>query len=83
MRMGVAGAPSYFKSARKLQRLIGHSCINLRPSTDGLYAWEFEKGGRGNEGAVGTLTFNHTAQMLSAALAGFGLTHVPEDLVQA
>jgi len=30
----------------------------------------------------GQLTFNNTAQMLNAALAGFGLAYVPEDLVQ-
>ena len=30
----------------------------------------------------GQLTFNTTAQMLSAALSGFGLTYVPEGLVQ-
>ena len=29
------------------QDLIGHTCINLRlPTYGGLYAWEFEKGGR-------------------------------------
>jgi DNA-binding transcriptional LysR family regulator len=31
----------------------------------------------------GQLVFNGTAQMLNAALAGFGLAYVPEDLAQA
>ena len=30
----------------------------------------------------GQLVFNGTAQMLNAALAGFGLAYVPEDLAQ-
>jgi DNA-binding transcriptional LysR family regulator len=30
----------------------------------------------------GQLVFNATAQMISAALAGFGLAYVPEDLAQ-
>lgn len=87
MRMAVVGAPSYFKKRsepRKPQELIRHSCINLRLSRHGgLYAWEFEKGGRELRVRVeGQLIFNNTAQMLNAALAGFGLAYVPEDLVQ-
>jgi DNA-binding transcriptional LysR family regulator len=50
MRMAVAGAPSYFRkrpAPKRPQDLIGHNCINLRlPSHGGVYAWEFEKGGR-------------------------------------
>ena len=30
----------------------------------------------------GQLVFNNTFQMLNAALAGFGLAYVPEDLAQ-
>jgi DNA-binding transcriptional LysR family regulator len=30
----------------------------------------------------GQLTFNNTAQMLAAALDGFGLAYVPEDLAR-
>jgi DNA-binding transcriptional LysR family regulator len=87
LRMAVVGAPSYFKTRlepRKPQDLIGHSCINLRLLTHGgLYAWEFEKGGRELKVRVeGQLVFNGTFQMLNAALAGFGLAYVPEDLAQ-
>ena len=87
MRMAVVGAPSYLKKHRapeKPQDLIGHSCINLRLLTHGgLYAWEFEKAGRELKVRVdGQLTFNGTFQMLNAALAGFGLAYVPEDLAQ-
>jgi DNA-binding transcriptional LysR family regulator len=87
MRMAVVGAPSYFAKRsppRKPQELISHNCINLRlPAHGGLYAWEFEKGNRQLKVRVeGQLVFNGTAQMLSVALAGFGLAYVPEDLVQ-
>jgi DNA-binding transcriptional LysR family regulator len=87
MRMAVVGAPSYFKGRsepKKPQDLINHNCITLRlPTHGGLYAWEFEKGGRELRVRVeGQLTYNTTGQMLTAALAGLGLTYVPEGLVQ-
>jgi DNA-binding transcriptional LysR family regulator len=87
IRMAVVGAPSYFKQRsepKTPQDLIGHGCINLRlPTHGGLYAWEFEKGGRELKVRVeGQLVFNGTYQMLNAALAGFGLAYVPEDLAQ-
>jgi DNA-binding transcriptional LysR family regulator len=84
MRMAVVGTPSYFAKRprpKKPQDLTDHKCINLRLATyGGLYAWEFERGGRELKVRVdGQLVFNGTAQMLSAALAGFGLAYVPED----
>jgi DNA-binding transcriptional LysR family regulator len=87
MRMAVVGAPSYFarrSSPTKPPDLTDHDCINLRlPTYGGLYAWEFEKGDRELKVRVeGQLVFNGTAQMLNAALAGFGLAYVPEDLAQ-
>jgi DNA-binding transcriptional LysR family regulator len=86
-RMAVVGAPSYFRNRsepKKPQELIEHNCINLRlPTHGGLYAWEFEKGGHELRVRVeGQLIFNTTSQMLNAALAGLGLTYVPEGLVQ-
>ena len=88
MRMSVVGSPSYFKTRpepRKPQDLIDHNCITLRlPTHGGLYAWEFEKGGRELRVRVdGQFTCNTTAQMLNAALAGLGLAYVPEGLAQA
>jgi len=84
-RMAVVGAPSYFRARSELknpQDLIGHNCINLRLTTyGGLYAWEFERGARQLRVRVeGQLAFNGPFQMLNAALAGFGLAYVPEDL---
>ena len=87
MRMAVVGAPSYYEKRlppKTPQELVGHNCINLRLLTHGgLYAWEFEKGGRELKVRVeGQLVFNTTAQILNAALTGFGLAYVPEDLAQ-
>src|SRR5437762_1508400 len=87
MRMAVVGAPSYFEARPEPdepRNLIHHNCITLRlPSHGGLYAWEFEKGGRELRVRVdGQLTYNTTAQMLNAALAGLGLAYVPEGWAQ-
>jgi len=87
MRMAVVGAPSYFRkrpAPKQPQDLIGHDCINLRlPTHGGLYAWEFEKAARELKVRVeGQLVFNGTSQMLHAALAGFGLAYVPEELAR-
>jgi DNA-binding transcriptional LysR family regulator len=88
MRMAVVGAPSYFAGRprpKTPQDLTSHTCINLRlPTLGGLYAWEFEKGKRElNVRVEGPLVFNVTPLMVKAALAGFGLACLFEDLVQA
>ena len=88
MRMVVVGAPSYFAKRpvpKKPQDLVGHSCITVRlPTYGGLYAWEFEKAGRELKVRVeGQLVFNRLTQIVTAALAGFGLAFVPEDLVES
>jgi len=87
MRMAVVGSPAYFRNRtepKKPQDLIHHNCINLRlPTHGGLYAWEFEKGHRELRVRVeGQLVFNGTFQMLNAALAGFGLAYIPQDVAE-
>jgi DNA-binding transcriptional LysR family regulator len=87
LRIAIVGAPSYFAARpepKRPQELIAHNCINLRlPTHGGLYAWEFEKdGGKLKVHVEGQLVFNGTFQMLNAALAGFGLAYVPEDVAQ-
>jgi DNA-binding transcriptional LysR family regulator len=86
-RMAVVGAPSYFASRakpKKPQDLTVHACINIRlPTYGGIYAWEFEKRGRGlNVRVEGQLVFTNIALRLNAVLAGFGLAYLPEDQVQ-
>lgn len=87
IRFAVVGAKSYFAKRAPPTTphdLVGHSCINLHlPSYGGLYAWEFEQDGRELKVRVeGQLVFNNIYQILDAALAGFGLAYVPEDLAQ-
>ena len=86
MRMAVVASPAYFArqpapaTPRDLQH---HNCINLRLPTHGnLLAWEFEKDGvTVNVRVDGQWVFNSTTPRLKAALAGFGLTMLPEDMV--
>lgn len=83
-RFVVVAAPSYFDEhaePRHPQDLTSHSCINLRlPTYGGIYAWEFERGGREiNVRVDGQLVFNSSKQILDAALAGFGVAYLPED----
>jgi DNA-binding transcriptional LysR family regulator len=85
LRSAVVGAPGYFATRpppATPDGLTAHRCINLRlPTHGGLYAWEFAKDGRELRVRVeGPLVFNASAPMLDAALAGFGLAYVPEDL---
>jgi DNA-binding transcriptional LysR family regulator len=87
IRFAVIGARSYFtkRSVPKTpQELVSHSCINLRlPTYGGLYAWEFAKGTRELKVRVeGQLVFNSIFDVLDAALAGFGIAFVPEDMAQ-
>ena len=85
--MAVVGAPSYFarrSKPKKPQDLTAHDCINMRlPTYGGIYAWEFEKRGRGLRVRVdGQLVFNQIGLRLNAVLAGFGLAYLPEDQVK-
>lgn len=87
VRFAVVGANSYFakRSPPKTpQDLVSHTCINLRlPTLGGLYAWELEHDGREVKVRVeGQLVFNSTSHVLDAAVAGFGLAYVPEDIAQ-
>jgi DNA-binding transcriptional LysR family regulator len=88
MRMAVVGSPAYL-AGRTLpgspKDLTAHNCINLRlPTYGGLYAWEFARDGEQLHAQVqGQAIFNTTPQMMTAALEGYGLAFIPEDLVQA
>ncbi len=87
MRMAVVAAPAYLARTktppRTPQDLADHDCINLRlPTLGGLYAWEFEKGGRELRVRVeGQLVFNDVRLIHRAAIDGFGLAFLFEDQV--
>lgn len=87
LRFACVGAKSYFAKRappKTPQDLVSHSCINLRlPTHGGLWPWEFERNGRElNVRVEGQLTFNNIFQIRDAALEGFGLAYVPEDIVR-
>lgn len=87
IRFAVVGTKSYFAKhpvPKTPQDLVAHSCINLRLRTHGgLWAWEFERNGRELKVRVdGQLIFNNIFQVRDAALDGFGLAYIPEDLAQ-
>lgn len=87
IRFAIVAAPSYLAQRslpQQPQDLTSHECINLRlPTRGGLYAWELRKGEQQLSVRVeGQLVFNGINQILNAALAGFGLAYVPEDLAR-
>jgi DNA-binding transcriptional LysR family regulator len=88
LRMACVASPAYFAKRsppRTPQQLIEHDCINMRlPTYGGLYAWEFEKDKRELKVRVdGQLVFNESDRVVSAALEGFGICYVLEDVVDA
>jgi DNA-binding transcriptional LysR family regulator len=87
MRMVVTGSPAYFRERgvpQTPQDLTRHACVNLRLPTHGGYlVWEFEKDGKEyNIRPDGQLVFNNAGMTRRAAIVGFGLAYVLEDLVQ-
>ncbi|EMM3427865.1 LysR family transcriptional regulator [Klebsiella aerogenes] len=87
IRMAIVAAPSYFAdhpAPETPHDLQDHRCINMRlPTVGGLYHWEFEKDGKPLHVRVeGQLTFNLLPERIDAALSGFGLACVPENMVQ-
>jgi DNA-binding transcriptional LysR family regulator len=87
VRFAVVGAKSYFAKRRPPatpQELTGHTCINLRlPTHGGLWAWDFERDGRELKVRVeGQIILNGIFQVLDAAVDGFGLAYVPQDLAE-
>ena len=84
LRMAVVASPSYFERHPKPktpQDLTAHRCINQRmPTSGGLYVWDFaRRGKRVNVRVDGPLIFNTSPPQVDAALAGLGITLLPED----
>lgn len=84
MRLAVVASPDYFARNGKPkmpQDLMKHQCINQRmQSSGGLYVWDFARRGKKmNVRVDGQLIFNTTQPQIDAALAGLGITLLPED----
>ena len=87
IRMAIVAAPSYFAdhpAPETPHDIQDHRCINMRlPTVGGLYHWEFEKDGKPLRVRVeGQLTVNLLPERIDAALSGFGLACVPENMIQ-
>jgi DNA-binding transcriptional LysR family regulator len=85
-RLVAVASPGYFSAHPAPQHpkdLVRHNCINMRQSTGGgRYAWEFANGGQELRVRVdGQLTFNNSYAMIDAALNGYGIAYVPENIV--
>jgi len=88
LQMAVVASPEYFALhpvPKTPADLTAHQCINQRmPTSGGLYVWDFEKRGRKvNVRVDGPLIFNTAPPQVDAALAGLGLSLLPEDEVMA
>lgn len=86
MRMAVVGSPSYFARHARPETprdLTDHNCINIRlPTYGGLFAWEFDHGGREVRVRVeGQVIVNHAGLRLASVLGGLGLAYLPEDQI--
>jgi len=86
LRMAAFASPSYLaRQGTPLTPydLAYHNCISLRMSTSGgLYAWEFERGGKElRVKAEGQLVFNDAQLIITAALAGHGIAFMIENHV--
>lgn len=83
LRMATVASPAYFEKygmPTKPEDLTNHACINLRMMSGPIYAWEFDKDGREIKVKVdGQLVLNDPNLIISAAVAGHGITHLLED----
>lgn len=88
LRMAVVASPAYFAVHGKPKtpgELTAHRCINQRmPTSRGLYVWDFARRGKAvNVRVDGPLIFNTSPPQIDAAVAGLGVTLLPEDEVAA
>lgn len=84
-RLVAVASPAYLKEYSMPQHpkdLVQHICIKRRQAAGGHYSWEFAKNGPELRVRVeGQLTFNDSYPMIGAALEGFGIAYLPEDMV--
>lgn len=86
-RLVAVASPAYFAEhgvPTHPQDLVRHVCVNMRQETSGgLYAWEFGKDGKELRVRVdGQLTFNNSYAQIDAAVNGYGIAYVPENIVE-
>lgn len=85
-RLVAVASPGYLAThpePKHPKDLVQHICIKRRqPTAGGLYAWEFGKNGQEIRVKVeGQLTFNNSYAMIDAAMNGYGIAYLPENIV--
>lgn len=87
LRSVIVGSPAYFQDRavpKTPHDLMRHQCIRARMASGRIYHWEFERHGEAFTLDVpGALTLDESGLMLEAAVAGMGLTCLPERTVAA
>lgn len=87
LRVAVVASPDYIlenEPPREPSHLSRHRCISFRTPRGELAAWDFERDGQKltvvpGQGPI----FNDSDLMVSAALKGFGILYILEDLVSS
>jgi DNA-binding transcriptional LysR family regulator len=86
MRRVIVASPDYLASRaapKSPHDLLMHNCISLRLPDGALHGWELRNGKHELQVKVdGQTTFNGVYQVLTAALDGYGLAFLPEDLAK-
>ena len=81
-RAAIAGSPSYFAAharPKSPRDLTGHTYLNFRHGSAGLYRWEFDKGRQSLAVAVnGPLIVDDAEILIRAAVDGVGLAFMLE-----
>src|SRR5216683_670260 len=76
-RAAIVGSPSYFAAharPKSPRDLTGHTCLNFRHGSAGLYRWEFDTGRQSLAVAVnGPLIVDDAEILIRAAVDGVGL----------
>jgi DNA-binding transcriptional LysR family regulator len=86
-RLVAVASPDYFArhpAPVHPEELVNHNCINQRQiRSGGLYVWEFAKGRRELRVRVdGQFIFNTSYAQIDAAVSGYGIAYLPENLVE-
>jgi DNA-binding transcriptional LysR family regulator len=86
-RLVAVASPDYFArhpAPAHPEELVNHNCINQRQiRSGGLYVWEFAKGRRELRVRVdGQFIFNTSYAQIDAAVRGYGIAYLPENLVE-
>lgn len=87
LRVAVVAAPDYLNghpAPMEPADLTAHRCIAYRDAQGNLSPWSFERNGRAVTVAPGRgPVFNDADLLVAAALEGFGILYILEDLVVA